>query len=64
MALVIRMKNVSRALLFAGSFVVWLVLLAIVNEAMVVTKNEYLLLAIAGVVAIGQTWVLATVLRT
>lgn len=64
MALVIRMKNVSRVLLFLGSLVVWIVVLSIVNDAVVNVKNDYLVLSAAGAVALATTWVLAVVLRT
>jgi hypothetical protein len=64
MAVVIRMKNVSRVLIFLGSLIVWTVLLTIRNDAVLGVKNDYIVLLTAGFVGLAQTWVLAMVLHT
>ena len=63
MALVIRMKNVSRTLIFIGSFLVWAIVLLLVKDAFF-NFDEYVLLLFAGVIGVVQTWVLAMVLGT
>lgn len=64
MALVIRMKNVSRVLLFLGSVIVWFVLLTIVNDTMLGVKNDYFIIGGAATFALLQTLILAWVLGT
>jgi len=64
MAVVIRMKNVSRALIFIGSLIVWVVLLTVANDAFLGLKNEYILLLSAGFVGLAQTWIVAMMLHT
>jgi hypothetical protein len=64
MAVVIRMKNVSRVLIFLGSLIVWIVLLTVLNDAFLDVKNDYAVLITAGFAGLAQTWVLAMVLHT
>lgn len=59
MALVIRMKNVSRTLLFLGSLMLWSILLAVANEPLFGNLSEWLVLSGAVLIATGQTWLLA-----
>jgi len=64
MAVVIRMKNVSRVLIFLGSLIVWTVLLTLANDAVFDVKNDYLVLVAAGFIGLAQTWILAITLHT
>ncbi len=63
MALVLRMKYVSRFLLLAGSLIVWVVALSVLNDAYL-NVEEYVLLTGALLAAVAQTWALAFALRT
>jgi hypothetical protein len=64
MALVIRMKNVSRALIFLGSLIVWVVVLSLVNDLFLNIPNDYLVLSGAALVGLAQTWIVAQILGT
>ena len=63
MTYVIRMKTVSRVLIFLASLIVWTVVFSVLN-ATVLNVEEYFLLASATVVGALTTWVVALALGT
>lgn len=64
MAFVLRMKNVSRFLLFAGSLTMWVVVLTILNDT--VFNADERLVVVGGSLMLGflQTWLLTLALHT
>lgn len=64
MVLVIRMKSVTRFLLFAGSLIAWFLLLVVANDLLLDIKREEILLAAAFLFGVLQTWLLAYLLHT
>lgn len=63
MAVVIRMKYVTRLFLLLGSLLVWLVVFTLLNDSYL-KLDEYLLLGGVLLIAFAQTWVLSAVLHT
>ena len=63
MALVIRMKYVSRTLIFLGGLLLWLLALTMLNDSTLNLEEEPLL-ALAVAIGAIQTWILAILLKT